>query len=81
MLHATWFLVAVVVVIMAVNAIVMLVSPKTWARLPNWIRAQGFWFEAKCATGGGSIEARVTGTILLAIIFLLLYLKVVRYRF
>jgi len=81
MLQATWVLVAIVAVIMAVNAIVMLVSPRAWSKLPNWIRAQGFWFEARCADGGGSIEARVTATILLAILLLLLYLKVVRYRF
>ncbi len=61
---------------MAVNAIVMLVSPKAWSKLPNWIRAQGFWFEAKCASGGGSIEARVTGAILLALVIPFLYVTV-----
>jgi hypothetical protein len=73
MLWAGRFLVAVVLVIMSVNAIVMLVSPRAWSKLPNWIRAHGFWFEAKCASGEGTIEARVAGAILLALLVLLLY--------
>jgi hypothetical protein len=65
-------LTAIVGLMMVINAIFMLVSPKAWSSLPGWIRAQGFWFEAKCARGGGSIEARLTGALLLGVVGLII---------
>jgi hypothetical protein len=48
------------------NGIIMLVSPRAWARLPRWIR----WFEnrvsaTRYATRWGSIEIRLAGAAIL----------------
>jgi hypothetical protein len=40
--YLAWFMVGVAAVHMAVNALFMLVSPRAWFRLPNWIRVTGF---------------------------------------
>jgi hypothetical protein len=68
-----WFMVAFVGVHLVVNALFMLVSPRAWFQLPNWIRTPGFWFEAKCASGGAAIQARLTGAVLLVLIVCVLY--------
>jgi hypothetical protein len=68
-----WFIVAVACVLGAVNGFFMVVSPRAWLRLPNWIRTPGFWFEANCANDEGAIQARLTGALLLALVVLVLY--------
>ena len=54
--------------IMVINAVVMLVSPRAWLRLPGWLRAQG-----KFATGWGGLHVRLTGALILASIAWVLY--------
>jgi len=71
--YLAWFMVAVAAVQMAVNAVFLLVSPRTWFRLPGWIRVQGFSFGAKEAIGGNAIQLRVTGALILAFIAWVLY--------
>src|ERR1700694_1430845 len=68
-----WFIVAVACVLGAVNDFFMVVSPRAWLRLPNWIRTPGFWFEGNCASGAAAIQARLTGALLLALVVLVLY--------
>ena len=61
--------------VMIFNGMLMLVSPRAWARLPNWIRVHGFWFEAKWASGS-SVQIRLTGAFLLALIIVLAVLLI-----
>jgi hypothetical protein len=69
--YLAWFMVGVAAVQMAVNALSMLVSPRAWFRLPNWIRIQGFRFGAK--DEGSGIQLRVTGALILAFVAWVLY--------
>ena len=43
------------------NAIVMLISPRAWFRLPHWIRLSGSITEAKFSTGKGALQVRMLG--------------------
>jgi len=69
--YFAWFAVGVAAVQMAVNALFMLVSPRAWFRLPNWIRVQGFRFGAR--DEGSRIQLRVTGALILAFVAWVLY--------
>jgi hypothetical protein len=58
---------------MVINALFMLAAPRAWLRLPSWLRAKGFWFEKSLANGGGTIETRLTGASILAVVVWILY--------
>jgi hypothetical protein len=73
-----WSIVVVVGAMMLVNASFMLASPKTWFRLPSWVRAQGSLTEQKYATGWGGVQVRLTGAIVLAVIGWVLYDSLIR---
>jgi hypothetical protein len=68
-----WLIVAIVGMVMIVNALYMLASPRAWFRLPRWIRAEGSLTEARYATGWGAIQVRLTGAALIAIVVWVLY--------
>ena len=63
----------VVGLIMTINAAFMLVSPRSWFRLPSWLRAQGSLMEDKYASGWGAVQVRLTGGLILAAIAWVLY--------
>jgi hypothetical protein len=48
------------------NALLMVVSPQSWFRLPGWIRLSGSLTEKSYSSGWGVIQVRVLGLILLA---------------
>jgi hypothetical protein len=74
MLHTFgWIFCGFMGVFMLANALFMLVSPRAWFRLPSWLRAQGSLVEAKYARGGGAIQVRLTGALLLGFIVWVLY--------
>lgn len=54
--------------IMTINAAFMLASPRSWFRLPDWLRAQGSLIEDKYVGGWGAIQIRLTGALVLAAI-------------
>jgi hypothetical protein len=68
-----WSIIAVLGLVIFVNALFMLISPRAWFRLPRLIRAQGSLTEEKYASGWGAIEVRLTGAIMLAVIGWVLY--------
>jgi hypothetical protein len=61
-----WAIFAVVAVIMIINALFMIISPRAWLRLPGWIRARGTLMEDKYRDGGGQLQLRVAGGVILA---------------
>jgi hypothetical protein len=74
MLHVLGLLTIVLLVLLiAVNALFMVVSPRAWFHLPNWIRAQGSLTEKKFGSGWGAIQVRITGALVLGVIFWVLY--------
>ncbi len=73
-----WSMLVALGVVLFVNAIFMLVSPKTWFRLPSWIRTQGSSTADRYTSGWGGIEVRSAGAILLGFIAWVLYHSLVR---
>lgn len=72
-LTLAWVIAAATGSLMVINALFMLAAPRAWLRLPSWLRAKGFWFEKSLANGGGTIETRLTGASILAVVVWVLY--------
>jgi len=69
-----WFVLAVMGVMLAVNGVFMLISPKAWLRLPKWVRAAPkSMTEAKYGSGLGAFQIRMAGGIWLGAIIWFLY--------
>jgi len=68
-----WSIVVVVTAVIAINAFLMLVSPKAWFRLPGWMLAKGTLTEKKYGQGWGAIQVRLTGAMTLSLIVWALY--------
>ena len=70
----------VVGLIATINAAVMVASPRSWFRLPGWLRAQGSLMENKYSNGWGAVQVRLTGGIVLIAIAWVLYDMLLRHR-
>jgi hypothetical protein len=68
-----WIIVALVAVLMVVNAFVMLVSPRAWFRMPGWLRAQGTLTEDRYGRGWGAVQLRLGGALILGSIGWVIY--------
>jgi hypothetical protein len=74
MLRIFGLCIAVVVgLVMTINGAFMLASPRSWFRLPAWLKAQGSLIEDKYGSGWGAIQIRLTGGLILAAIAWVLY--------
>lgn len=73
-----WCFLAIVSVLVVVNAGFMLASPRAWFRLPEWIRAQGTLTEKVYGSGWGAVVLRLTGAVILATIAWVLYDSLLR---
>ncbi len=73
-----WSLLIILGVVLLLNAIFMLASPRAWFRLPRWIGVQGSLTEEKYASGWGGIQVRLTGGVWLGFIAWVLYHSLVR---
>ncbi len=64
----------VLVAALVANAVVMLVSPRTWFRLSEWVRLTGSLqlHHQKYESGWGAIEVRLLGAFLLGLIVYML---------
>jgi len=62
------FVVVLVGLMMVLNGVLMLASPRVWFRLPRWLGAHGSMTEDRYATGWGAIQVRITGALILATI-------------
>ena len=56
-----------VALVVLVNAAPMVISPRSWFRMPRWIRLSGSLSETKYASGWGAIQIRLLGACFLAI--------------
>jgi hypothetical protein len=65
--------------IVTINAAVMLASPRSWFRLPGWLRAQGSLTKNKYSHGSGAVQVRLTGGLTLIAIAWVLYDLLVRH--
>ena len=67
-----FFLVATIVAVGA-NAVVMLISPQSWFRIPHWIRLSGSLTQEKFSSGTGALQVRLFGATLLGVLAWFLY--------
>lgn len=51
------------------NAVIMLISPRVWFRIPPWIRFSGSLSAEKFSSGSGAIQVRLLGACFLGILF------------
>jgi hypothetical protein len=49
-----------------INGVYMLVSPRAWLGLPGWLRGGGPPVHAKYSTGGGALQIRFAGGLIVA---------------
>jgi hypothetical protein len=73
-----WSIVLIVGALIAVNASVMLASPKAWFRLPGWMLLKGTLTDKKYGQGWGATQVRLTGAIMLSVIMWVLYDALIR---
>jgi hypothetical protein len=68
-------LLLVFVGILSINAIAMLISPRAWFELPEWLRLSGSMQlkKAKYLRGWGAFQVRFVGFIFLATFFVVLF--------
>jgi hypothetical protein len=55
---------AVVLSAMGINAVLMLISPRLWWRMPGWLRANGRFTYRDTSTLGRALGIRITGALL-----------------
>jgi hypothetical protein len=75
-----WFIAVCVGLIVIVNSLYMLISPRSWFSLPRWIRAAGTLPEDKFSAGWGGLQVRVTGALFLVVIGWVLYDSILKPR-
>jgi hypothetical protein len=66
MLHiGLWVAFAIVATIMLINAFYMLISPKAWFALPQWLRLQGVMTLERYGNRWGALRVRALGAIII----------------
>jgi hypothetical protein len=50
------------------NAVLMLISPRLWFRIPQWIRLSGSLTAEKFSSGSGAIQVRLLGAAFLGML-------------
>lgn len=64
---------AIVGLLMLINALFMLASPRAWFRLPSWLRANGPMTEEKYGSGWGAIQVQLAGAIMIGVLVWVIY--------
>ncbi len=81
MLEIIGRIVAVIVgILMVINALFMLASPRAWFRLPKWLRAQGTMTEDRYGSGWGAIQVQLAGGLILGAIAWVVYDMFLKHR-
>jgi uncharacterized protein YjeT (DUF2065 family) len=75
-----WLTVAAVGVVLVVNGLFMVLSPRAWFRLPSWIPGRGSLTEKRYGSGWGAIPVRLLGAILVGVVVWVLYDSLLRPR-
>ena len=63
-----WVFAVLTLTMMAINAILMLFSPRLWFRLPGWIRANARFTTEKHSVGLGAVQVRILGGVVLLVL-------------
>jgi len=62
-----------VLAITLLNGAIMAASPRQWFRLPSWLRAQGTLTYDRHSSGGGALQVRLLGVLLVATVVWMIY--------
>jgi hypothetical protein len=76
----SWLTVAAVGVLLAVNGLFMVLSPRAWFQLPSWIPGRGSLTEKRYGSGLGAIQVRMVGAVSLGVIVWVLHDSLLRPR-
>jgi hypothetical protein len=57
----------------SVNAVVMIISPRLWFQMPQWIRLSGGLARENYASGFGAVQVRVLGALFLGLMVYFIY--------
>jgi hypothetical protein len=63
-----WVFAILTLTMMAVNALLMLFSPRLWFRLPTWVRANARFTTERHSVGFGAVQVRILGGVVLAVL-------------
>jgi hypothetical protein len=62
------------------NALFMLISPKSWFRLPSWLRGSRKMTEEEYGSGWGAVDVQTLGAIFLGAAVYVLYDMFLRHK-
>src|SRR5579864_2502415 len=62
-----WALLLLLALLLLINGTVMMVSPRKWFELPNWIAARGTLRAGEYSRGLGGLQVRILGAMLVGI--------------
>jgi hypothetical protein len=69
-----WTMGAVVALVLLINALFMLISPRAWFRFPKWLPARNSAMtEERYGSGPDAIATRITGAVIIAFILYILF--------
>ena len=63
-----WTFAILTLTMMAINATLMLFSPRLWFRLPGWIRANARFTDERHGSGLGALQVRILGAVALLVL-------------
>ncbi len=67
-----WVFAILTLTMMAINAFLMLFSPRLWFRLPSWVRANARFTTERHSVGLGAVQVRILGGVVLALLIIII---------
>jgi hypothetical protein len=68
-----WLAATYTIIMILLNGVIMLASPRSWFKLPGWLRPQGTFTEKEYSAGWGSVRLRFMGAVFVGAISWLIY--------
>ena len=68
-----WIIAGGIGVLAILNGTMMLISPKRWFELPDWLAGKGTLSAEKYSRGIGSIQIRILGAVVLGMVLWICY--------
>jgi len=67
-----WLFAILTLTVIAINAMLMLLSPTLWFRLPGWIRANARFTTEKHSAGLGAVQVRIMGGVVMIVLIIII---------
>jgi hypothetical protein len=59
--------------LLVINGAFMLISPRAWFKLPDWLGSRAALAPEKYSSGWGAVELRLTGAVFLGVVIWVIY--------